>query len=73
MVGDERSMVLSDARSEVALLNDMVQELRRDRGLLLVACIKACDEIGRLSPGHPMLPMLDELTGKITDKLIAGK
>ena len=73
MVGDERSMALSDAGSEVILLQDRVQELLKDRSLLLVACIKAWDQIGELSPGHPMLPMLDKLTGEMTDKVITGK
>ena len=59
MVGDERSMALSDAGSEVILLHDRVQELLKDRSLLLVACIKAWDELSKAAPGHPMLPMYD--------------
>lgn len=70
---DARALGLSDAGSEVVLLNDRVQELLRDRSLLLMACIKAWDELSKASPEHPMLPMLDELTGEMTDKLIAGK
>lgn len=70
---DARALGLSDAGSEVVLLNDRVQQLLKDRSLLLVACIKAWDELGKLRPEHPMLKSLDELTGQMTDKVIAGK